>query len=131
MSEARAKPGEATAGTATAGTATTWGATLGDVRRVMELAQLELSAAEQERMLRDLNAILAHVAELGEVDTSAVEPMAAGIPALGEVEGSSKADSRAMLREDKRRPSLERAVVMAEAPETDGVFFKVPKVIER
>ena len=30
-----------------------------------------------------------------------------------------------------RRPSLERAPVMAEAPETDGRFFKVPKVIER
>lgn len=104
-------------------------ATLGDVQRVMELAQLELSPAEQERMLKDLNAILQHVAELGEVDTSAVEPMAAGIPALGG--GDGKADSRATLREDKLRPSLERAVVMAEAPETDGVFFKVPKVIER
>jgi aspartyl-tRNA(Asn)/glutamyl-tRNA(Gln) amidotransferase subunit C len=120
MSE-ETKSGEATAGTAT----------LGDVQRVMELAQLELSAAEQERMLKDLNAILKHVAELGEVDTSAVEPMAAGIPVLDQIAENSKADSRATLREDKRRPSLERKVVMAEAPETDGVFFKVPKVIER
>jgi aspartyl-tRNA(Asn)/glutamyl-tRNA(Gln) amidotransferase subunit C len=35
------------------------------------------------------------------------------------------------LRKDEVRPSLDRAEVMAEAPETDGSFFKVPKVIER
>ena len=35
------------------------------------------------------------------------------------------------LRADVLRPSLERVKVMAEAPETDGAFFKTPKVIER
>ena len=35
------------------------------------------------------------------------------------------------LRPDLPAPSLARAVVMAQAPETDGAFFKVPKVIER
>jgi len=35
------------------------------------------------------------------------------------------------LRADVQRPSLDRSVVMAQAPETDRVFFKVPKVIER
>jgi len=35
------------------------------------------------------------------------------------------------LRRDTIRPSVDRAAVMAEAPETDGRFFKVPKVIER
>ena len=108
------------------------GVTVEEVRRVAELASLELGEAEQLRMVKDLNAILGHIAELGEVDTSAVEPMAAGIPALGGAGGGDrKADSRATLREDKLRPSLERAVVMEEAPETDGAFFKVPKVIER
>jgi aspartyl-tRNA(Asn)/glutamyl-tRNA(Gln) amidotransferase subunit C len=37
----------------------------------------------------------------------------------------------ATLRADVVRPSLERRAVMAAAPETDGRFFKVPKVIER
>jgi aspartyl-tRNA(Asn)/glutamyl-tRNA(Gln) amidotransferase subunit C len=55
--------------------------------------------------------------------------MAAGIPALPDA--VSAPDSKDGLREDVRRPSLDRAVVMAQAPETDGVFFKVPKVIER
>jgi aspartyl-tRNA(Asn)/glutamyl-tRNA(Gln) amidotransferase subunit C len=35
------------------------------------------------------------------------------------------------LRADVVLPSLDRAAVMAAAPETDGRFFKVPKVIER
>ena len=35
------------------------------------------------------------------------------------------------LREDAVRPSIDRGAVMASAPETDGRFFKVPKVIER
>lgn len=110
-------------------TTTTGAATLKDVQRVCDLAQIELGAEEQQKMLKDLNAILAHVAELSEVDTSAVEPMAAGIPALPDAPASQ--DSKSELREDKARPSLDRGVVMAEAPETDGVFFKVPKVIER
>ncbi len=37
----------------------------------------------------------------------------------------------ALLREDTVRPSIDRAAVMAVAPESDGRFFKVPKVIER
>jgi aspartyl-tRNA(Asn)/glutamyl-tRNA(Gln) amidotransferase subunit C len=105
------------------------GVSVEDVRRVAELASLELGEAEQLRMVKDLNAILGHIAELGEVDTSSVEPMAAGIPALPDAVGAP--DSKDGLREDVRRPSLDRAVVMAQAPETDGVFFKVPKVIER
>jgi aspartyl-tRNA(Asn)/glutamyl-tRNA(Gln) amidotransferase subunit C len=36
-----------------------------------------------------------------------------------------------VLRVDQPLPSLNRAAVMQQAPETDGVFFKVPKVIER
>jgi aspartyl-tRNA(Asn)/glutamyl-tRNA(Gln) amidotransferase subunit C len=36
-----------------------------------------------------------------------------------------------VLRDDQPVPSLDRAAVMAQAPETDGAFFKVPKVIER
>jgi len=41
------------------------------------------------------------------------------------------AAGESVLREDLLRPSLDRAVVMSQAPETDGAFFKVPKVIER
>jgi len=101
--------------------------TLDDVRRVAELANLDLTSEEEPRMQRDLNAILGHIATLSELDTADVPPMAQVADILGDqVKASVEA-----LRPDVVRPSLDRAVVMAEAPETDNVFFKVPKVIER
>lgn len=65
-----------------------------------------------------------HVAQLNELDTSSVSPLAQ----VSELDG---AGGKGSLRDDAVRRSLDRAVVMREAPETDGVFFKVPKVIER
>lgn len=94
-----------------------------DVHRVAELAHLELTAEESDRMLKDLNAILDYVAELNELDTAGVAPLAQ----VSELDASNTSAPRP----DQRTPSLDRAVVMREAPETDGSFFKVPKVIER
>lgn len=103
------------------------GVTIEDVRRVAELANLELTAEEEPRMQRDLNAILGHIAQLNELDTAGVPPMAQ----VGEMLGGVVDDAGISLREDAVRPSLDRACVMAAAPESDGRFFKVPKVIER
>lgn len=102
---------------------------LEDVRRVAELANLELTAAEEPRMQRDLNAVLGYIAELNQLDTEGVPPMAQ----VGEMlsDGKSVDATGAALRQDMIRPSIDRAAVMAAAPETDGRFFKVPKVIER
>jgi aspartyl-tRNA(Asn)/glutamyl-tRNA(Gln) amidotransferase subunit C len=97
------------------------------VVRVAELANLELTESEVPRMQRDLNAILGHIAELNELDT-------AGVPAMsqvGEMMGLDVQPGGESLRVDSVRPSVDRAKVMAAAPETDGRFFKVPKVIER
>jgi aspartyl-tRNA(Asn)/glutamyl-tRNA(Gln) amidotransferase subunit C len=98
--------------------------TVADVERVAELANLELEPEETKSMLHDLNAILDHVAQLNELDTSGVEPLAQ----VSELEGSTGAST---LRPDKILPSLDRAGILSQAPETDGIFFKVPKVIER
>ena len=98
-----------------------------EVRRVAELANLELTPEEEPRMQRDLNAILAHIAQLAELDTADVEPMAQ----VGDVLGAATDGAGATLRADAVRPSLDRKAVMSSAPETDGRFFKVPKVIER
>jgi aspartyl-tRNA(Asn)/glutamyl-tRNA(Gln) amidotransferase subunit C len=103
------------------------GVTIDDVRRVAELANLELTAEEEPRMQRDLNAILGHIAQLNELDTAGVPAMAQ----VGEMLGGLLQDRGESLREDAVRPSVDRAKVMAAAPETDGRFFKVPKVIER
>ncbi len=110
----------------------TSGVSLEDVRRVAELANLELTSEEEPRMQRDLNAILGHIAQLNELDTNGIPPMAQVGEILGGVQDRGIQDRQgASLRADTLRPSLDRAVVMAEAPETDGRFFKVPKVIER
>jgi aspartyl-tRNA(Asn)/glutamyl-tRNA(Gln) amidotransferase subunit C len=101
--------------------------TIEDVRRVAELANLELTAEEEPRMQRDLNAILGHIAELNELDTKDVLPMAQ----VGQMLGGEAHTHGETLRQDVVVPSLDRAAVMASAPETDGRFFKVPKVIER
>lgn len=98
--------------------------TLQDVERVAELAHLQLTPDETDGMLHDLNAILDYVAQLNELDTSSVVPLAQ----VSELQG---AGGEGELRQDTVRPSLDRAAVMKEAPETDQVFFKVPKVIER
>lgn len=97
--------------------------TVEDVERVAELAHLKLAPDEVVPMLRDLNAILDYIAELNELDTSSVLP-------LDQV-SELVSDTVPALRADQFVPSLNRAAVMAQAPETDGVFFKVPKVIER
>jgi aspartyl-tRNA(Asn)/glutamyl-tRNA(Gln) amidotransferase subunit C len=103
------------------------GVSLEEVRRVAELANLELTAEEEPRMQRDLNAILGHIAELSELDTSAVEPMAQ----VSDILGGANEFAGESLRVDAVRASLDRRSVMAAAPETDQRFFKVPKVIER
>jgi aspartyl-tRNA(Asn)/glutamyl-tRNA(Gln) amidotransferase subunit C len=97
--------------------------TVEDVGRVAELAHLELTPDETGDMVHDLNAILDYVAELNELDTAGVAPLAQVTDLLGA--------AGVGLRSDAIVPSLDRAKVLAEAPETNGVFFKVPKVIER
>lgn len=97
--------------------------TVEDVGRVAELAHLELTPDETGAMVHDLNAILDYVAELSELDTAGVAPLTQVTELLDAAGGG--------LRWDAVLPSLDRAKVLAEAPETNGVFFKVPKVIER
>ena len=92
------------------------------MERVAELAHLELTPDESAHMLTDLNAILDYVAELSELNTDAVAPLAQ----VSELENFISAP-----RPDDLVPSLERAAVMPQAPESNGTFFKVPKVIER
>ena len=50
---------------------------------------------------------------------------------VGEILGGSRDEDGAELRQDVVLPSVDRGAVMAVAPETDGRFFKVPRVIER
>lgn len=106
-----------------------------DVAYVADLANLELTAEERTRMVRDLNSILDHVDLLNKLDTSNVAPMAQVSDRYG-VDESKQGSERFSYaaREDVKeglRKSLPQKVALQNAPETDGTFFKVPKVIER
>jgi len=97
-----------------------------DVSYVADLAYLELTEDERARMLKDLNSILGYIDRLNELDTSAVEPMAQVASLYGAGE-----DAGGAMRPDELSPCLPHALAVRNAPATDGVFFKVPKVIER
>lgn len=97
-----------------------------------DLANLELTGEEHTRLLRDLNSILEYVDQLNALDTSNVSPMAQ-VLATGDMEKNAAAFGYAS-REDileGLRKSLPREIALANAPDTDGSFFRVPKVIER
>jgi|SRR5579862_6719541 aspartyl-tRNA(Asn)/glutamyl-tRNA(Gln) amidotransferase subunit C len=103
-----------------------------DVAYVADLANLELTESERGRLLRDLNSILDYIDRLNQLDTTDVPPMAQvsdryGVDQPGERFASA---SREDILEGLRK-SLPHEVALDNAPETDGTFFKVPKVIER
>jgi aspartyl-tRNA(Asn)/glutamyl-tRNA(Gln) amidotransferase subunit C len=106
-----------------------------DVSYVADLSNLELTPEERERMVRDLNSILGHIDTLGKLDTSNVEPMAQVSDRYGVDESKQGSERFAYAnREDIHeglRKSLPHKEALANAPDSDGTFFKVPKVIER
>lgn len=100
-----------------------------------DLANLELSAEERTGMLRDLNSILGYIERLNELDTSKVEPMAQVSDRYGVDESKEGGERFAYAqREDVvegLRKSLPQEVALENAPDADGTFFRVPKVIAK
>jgi aspartyl-tRNA(Asn)/glutamyl-tRNA(Gln) amidotransferase subunit C len=88
------------------------------VKKVASLARIAISDADAERLAPELNNILGWIEQLGEVDTSAVQPMTAVIP------------NHLRLRDDVVTDGGVRDAVLANAPAREHGFFGVPKVIE-
>jgi len=84
------------------------------VLHVARLARLRLSDAEVEAMTGELSSVLGHIEKIGELDLDDVTPTS-HVVALENV-----------LRPDEPRPSLPRDEALAEAPDSDGVGFRVP-----
>ena len=106
-----------------------------DVAYVADLANLELTEEERTHMVRDLNSILEYVDKLSRLNTDKVEPMAQVSDRYG-VDNSKFGSERFAYasREDileGLRKSFTADVALANAPDSDGTFFKVPRVIER
>ena len=93
-----------------------------EVRYVANLANLDLTSEEIERMVHDLDSILGHMDRLAEIDTEGVEPMSQVL---------YEADETATLRPDTERAPIGNTAALANAPMPGNGYFKVPKVIER
>jgi aspartyl-tRNA(Asn)/glutamyl-tRNA(Gln) amidotransferase subunit C len=106
-----------------------------DVSYVADLANLELTDAERTRMVRDLNSILEYIDRLNQLDTTNVAPMAQTSDRFGVDESKQGSERFAYAsREDVLyglRKSLPHEEALANAPDADENFFRVPKVIER
>ena len=106
-----------------------------DVAHVADLANLELTSDERVAMLRDLNSILDYIDRLNELETSNVAPMAQVSDQHG-VDESTQGSARFAYASRKDvveglRKSLHHNEALANAPDADDDFFRVPKVIER
>jgi aspartyl-tRNA(Asn)/glutamyl-tRNA(Gln) amidotransferase subunit C len=92
-----------------------------DVLKIAELARLELTIEETEAFTVQLDSIFGYIDKLNELDTSAVEPMAHSTTPVGDFEYAH--------RDDVVAASLGQEVAVANAPDSEAGYFKVPKVI--
>lgn len=88
-----------------------------EVSRVARLARLELSEEKRALFVHQLHDILSYMDTLGELDTTGVEPM------YGPV------DHTTVMRPDQARKEFARAEILSNAPEDDGQFFIVPRIV--
>ena len=90
----------------------------GQVRDVAKLARLDLSDGEVEEFVGQLGAILDYIEKMNERDTDDVEPLAHCLPVHN------------CFREDVVTESLGTEKTLANAPDREGEFFKVPKILD-
>ena len=88
------------------------------VKKVAKLSRLELTEAEIEEFTGQLSAILGYVEKMNELDTDSVEPLAHCLPMHN------------VFRRDCVKDSLGTEKALANAPQRDGQFFKVPKILD-
>jgi aspartyl-tRNA(Asn)/glutamyl-tRNA(Gln) amidotransferase subunit C len=92
--------------------------TTDQVRKVAQLARLQLSEADVARFTQQLGQVLGYVEMLNELNTDGVEPLAHPL----EIEN--------VLREDVPIPSLAREAALSNAPKSDGRCFLVPQILD-
>jgi aspartyl-tRNA(Asn)/glutamyl-tRNA(Gln) amidotransferase subunit C len=92
--------------------------TMRDVEHVARLSRLALTDQEKDRMRRELDGILSYIDKLRALDTANVPPTSHAVPMTN------------VMREDEPRPSVAQDLMLANAPERSGEFFRVPKIIE-
>lgn len=87
------------------------------VRKVAHLARLKLKPEEEEKFTTQLSSILEYFEQLSELETETVPPTTRAI------------DVSNITRDDRLEPFPNREEILSCAPEQDGDFFKVPKIM--
>ncbi|WP_121970354.1 Asp-tRNA(Asn)/Glu-tRNA(Gln) amidotransferase subunit GatC [Leptolyngbya sp. BC1307] len=90
---------------------------LEQVRKVAKLARLELSDVEEQQFTSQLSSILEYVQQLDELDTESVPPTTRAIEVSN------------ITRPDQLETFTEREAILDSAPDREGDFFKVPKIL--
>lgn len=91
-----------------------------EIHKIAKLAKIDIKDGELDAYSDQISKILDYISELNEVDTSKVEEFSGDI-----------LNNQQNLREDVIGKSLDREEIIKLAPESDGVYFKVPKVIKK
>ena len=89
-----------------------------DVRYIASLARLRFSEEEEQKLAEQMSEILSYVEKLNELDTT-------DVPAMSHV-----LDLYNVVRSDRKQTRISREEALKNAPDTDGVYFRAPKVIE-
>lgn len=89
-----------------------------EIEHVVRLARLKLTESEKEFFPVQVDSIINYMDQLNELDTTNIEPTAHILPL------------RNVLREDNTTSSLTEDKAMQNAPEREGSFYRVPKIIE-
>jgi len=100
------------------------------IRHVAELAELELTAEEEERLAAEIGRVVAYVSELDAIDTTDVAPTAHVTAAATPGEGSAADDLAGLFRPDEPRPGLSHDEALAGAPRAAHGGFSVPTFVE-
>ena len=88
-----------------------------DVKYIAELARLEFAEEDLERLAGEMNDILAYMDKLNELPTDGVEPM------------THVLDVKNVFRKEGVAQRISHDEALKNAPEADGEYFRVPKVI--
>ena len=89
------------------------------IEKLAHLSRLEFNSKEKNEIKNDLQKMIAFVEKLNELDISGVDPLL------------HMTDEVNVLREDEVKGSVSREEALKNAPDHDGQFFKVPKVIKK
>ena len=92
---------------------------IGHVNSIAHLARLYFKDEEKNEIVKDLQRMISFVEKLNEIDTTGIKPLQHMSTAIN------------VLREDEIKGSVSRNEALSNAPVTDGIFFKVPKVIKK